>query len=50
LEDIATNVTKYWMGVVGLLFVALILFFPRGIWGSLMHQLKQRGMLKGDRE
>ena len=50
LEDIATNVTKYWMGVVGLLFMALILFFPRGIWGSLMHQLKQRGMLKGDRE
>jgi branched-chain amino acid transport system permease protein len=50
LEDIATNVTQYWMGVVGLLFMALILFFPRGIWGSLMHQLKQHGMLKGDRE
>jgi branched-chain amino acid transport system permease protein len=49
-EDIATNVTKYWMGAVGLLFMALILFFPRGIWGSLMHQLKQRGMLQGDRE
>jgi ABC-type branched-subunit amino acid transport system permease subunit len=38
------------MGAVGLLFMALILFFPRGIWGSLMHQLKQRGMLQGDRE
>jgi len=49
-EDIATNVTKYWMGAVGLLFMALILFFPRGIWGSLIHQLKQRGMLQGDRE
>ena len=49
-EDIATNVTKYWMGAVGLLFMALILFFPRGIWGSLMHILKQRGMLQGDRE
>jgi len=50
LEDIATNVTKYWMAVVGLLFIALILFFPRGIWGSLMHQLKQRGMLQGEHE
>jgi branched-chain amino acid transport system permease protein len=50
LEDIATNVTRYWMGAVGVLFIALILFFPRGIWGSLMHQLKQRGMLQGERE
>jgi len=50
LEDIATNVTRYWMGVVGVLFIALILFFPRGIWGSLIHQLKQRGMLQGERE
>jgi branched-chain amino acid transport system permease protein len=49
-EDIATNVTKYWMGAVGLLFMALILFFPRGIWGSLMHQLKQRGLLQGERK
>lgn len=50
LEEIATNLTKYWMGVVGLLFIALILFFPRGILGSLVHQLKQRGMLRGERE
>jgi len=26
--------------VVGCLFVLLILFFPRGIWGSLMHWLR----------
>jgi ABC-type branched-subunit amino acid transport system permease subunit len=37
------------MGAVGLLFVALVLFFPRGIWGSFMHQLKQRGLLQGER-
>ncbi len=50
LEEVATNLTKYWMGVVGILFIVLILFFPRGILGSLVHQLRQRGMLQGERE
>jgi branched-chain amino acid transport system permease protein len=50
LEEFATNVTKYWMGVVGILFIVLILFFPRGILGSLVHQLKRRGMLQGEHE
>jgi branched-chain amino acid transport system permease protein len=49
LEDVVTTLTRYWMGAVGLLFVALVLFFPRGIWGTFMHQLKQRGLLQGER-
>ena len=49
LEDVVTNLTKYWMAVVGLLFVALVLFFPRGIWGTLMQSLERHGVLKGDR-
>jgi branched-chain amino acid transport system permease protein len=27
----------HWQLVVGTLFVFLILFFPRGVWGSLTH-------------
>lgn len=49
LEDVVTNITKYWMGVVGLLFMGLVLFFPRGIWGTLVHKLERHGVLKGDR-
>lgn len=48
LEDLVTNLTKYWMAVVGLLFMGLVLFFPRGIWGTLMHTLKRHGALQGD--
>lgn len=37
LADIITVITVHWQLFVGGLFVFLILFFPRGIWGSLMH-------------
>jgi branched-chain amino acid transport system permease protein len=49
LEDVVTNITKYWMVVVGLLFMGLVLFFPRGIWGTLVHTLERHGVLKGGR-
>ena len=39
LEDVVTNLTRYWMGVVGLIFMGFVLFFPKGIWGTLLHQL-----------
>ena len=39
LEDVVTNLTKYWMGVVGVIFMIFVLFFPKGIWGTLLHQL-----------
>jgi len=32
-----TNVTRYWQFVVGVVFIIFVLFFPRGIWGSLLH-------------
>ena len=41
LEDIVTNATRYWMAVVGLVFMLFVLFFPRGIWGSLMNWLER---------
>jgi len=37
IEDLVTNVTRYWQFVVGVVFIIFVLFFPRGIWGSLLH-------------
>jgi branched-chain amino acid transport system permease protein len=37
LEDVVTNLTKHWMAVVGVIFMLFVLFFPRGIWGTLLH-------------
>ncbi|NBS98715.1 MAG: branched-chain amino acid ABC transporter permease, partial [Betaproteobacteria bacterium] len=36
LEDVVTTLTRHWMAVVGAIFMMFILFFPRGIWGSLV--------------
>jgi branched-chain amino acid transport system permease protein len=36
LEDVVTNITKYWMAVVGLVFMFFVLFFPKGIWGTVL--------------
>jgi branched-chain amino acid transport system permease protein len=40
LQDVVTVITVHWQLVVGVLFVLLILFFPRGIWGSLTHGMR----------
>ena len=37
LQDVVTVITPHWQIVIGTIFVLLILFFPRGIWGSLLH-------------
>ena len=42
IEDVVTNITKYWQLVVGAVFITFVLFFPRGIWGSIMHWLRRR--------
>lgn len=36
LEDVVTNVTRYWMGVVGIIFMVFVLFFPKGVWGTVL--------------
>ncbi len=41
-EDLITNITRYWQGVVGVIFIACVLFFPRGIWGSILHWVRKR--------
>ncbi len=41
LEDVVTNLTRYWMGVVGIIFMVFVLFFPKGIWGTILHQIER---------
>jgi branched-chain amino acid transport system permease protein len=41
LEDVVTNLTRYWMGAVGIVFMVFVLFFPKGIWGTIVHQMER---------
>jgi branched-chain amino acid transport system permease protein len=42
LEDVVTTLTTHWMAVVGVIFMLFVLFFPRGVWGTLLHELRRR--------
>jgi len=42
LEDVITSMTRHWMAAVGLIFMFFVLFFPRGIWGSIIHWTERR--------
>lgn len=35
LQDYLSSLTVNWMSFVGMLFVAIVLFFPRGLLGVL---------------
>jgi branched-chain amino acid transport system permease protein len=35
LQDYISSMTENWMSFVGLLFVLVVMFFPRGILGML---------------
>jgi branched-chain amino acid transport system permease protein len=37
LHDVLSLATRHWQLLVGGLFMIFVLFFPRGIWGSLLH-------------
>jgi branched-chain amino acid transport system permease protein len=50
LEDIVTTMTKHWMAVVGLVFMVFVLFFPRGIWGTVVGWLQRRAGAKSEPE
>ncbi len=36
LEDVLTVLTQHWQLFLGAIFVIFVLFFPKGIWGSLL--------------
>ncbi|QWD91360.1 branched-chain amino acid ABC transporter permease [Polynucleobacter sp. MWH-Braz-FAM2G] len=40
LEDVVTTFTKHWMAVVGIVFMFFVLFFPKGIWGTILSKLQ----------
>ena len=40
LEDVITTFTRHWMAVVGLVFMFFVLFFPKGIWGTILSKLR----------
>jgi len=41
LEDVMTTFTTHWMAAVGGTFMIFVLFFPKGIWGSILYWLKR---------
>jgi branched-chain amino acid transport system permease protein len=38
LENLVSVWTEHWQLIVGAVFMACVLFFPRGIWGTLTHR------------
>lgn len=42
IEDVASLWTSHWQLIVGIVFIAFVLFLPKGIWGSLL-LLTRRG-------
>ena len=41
LEDVVTTMTTHWMAVVGAVFMVFVLFFPAGVWGTLLKRLER---------
>jgi branched-chain amino acid transport system permease protein len=42
LENLVSLYTVHWQMVVGIIFIVCVLFFPRGIWGTLLQRLAPR--------
>lgn len=42
LEDVLTILTSHWQLVLGTVFVAFVLFLPKGIWGSFLGWVARR--------
>ena len=40
LEDRVSTFTESWPLVIGLIFMAFVLFLPKGIWGTLLQRLR----------
>ena len=42
LENVVSLWTVHWQLFVGAVFVVCVLFFPRGIWGSILHWMEKK--------
>ncbi len=49
LQDYISSMTQNWMSFVGLLFVLVVMFFPRGILGMLKTKVRDMSMLEARR-
>ncbi|MFC7398430.1 branched-chain amino acid ABC transporter permease [Chelatococcus sp. GCM10030263] len=43
LENLVSLWTVHWQLIVGAIFTACVLFFPKGIWGTLLHWMERGG-------
>jgi len=41
MEHVVTAFTERWQLIVGLMFMGLVLFFPKGIWGTILDWVKK---------
>lgn len=41
LEDIITLMTTHWQLFLGITFMIFVLFFPKGIWGTILHWMSR---------
>jgi len=42
IEHIVTGYTERWQLIVGIVFIVLVLYFPKGIWGSILQRTAGR--------
>jgi branched-chain amino acid transport system permease protein len=40
IEHVVTGFTERWQLIVGIIFIILVLFFPKGIWGTVLARYK----------
>jgi branched-chain amino acid transport system permease protein len=41
IEHIVTGFTERWQLIVGVIFIVLVLFFPKGVWGTVLARYKK---------
>jgi branched-chain amino acid transport system permease protein len=41
IEHVVTGFTERWQLIVGIIFIFLVLFFPKGIWGTVLARYKK---------
>jgi branched-chain amino acid transport system permease protein len=45
MKNLVSTYSSHWMLIIGVVFIACVLYFPSGIWGSL-RQLQRGGRMR----